>query len=113
IDPLFLTPRARYHEIDGDRAQAVEWPTVQVKLDRSQTSLVHVRAAYFPPTFARIDKGKEATGLNANARFTIMKANSGLIVSRLGRQIDVVTAGLWTQFQNNDRYWALELDFPP
>src|SRR5262249_1172687 len=30
-----------------------------------------------------------------------------------GRQIDVVTRGLPTTFQNNDRYIGLEVDFPP
>lgn len=114
IDPLFITPAARYRDLDADRAEAVPAPPIPVRLEPGAAPLaVKVRAAYFPPTFARIDKSKEAAGLNANLRFAILKGNNGLLVSRLGRQLDVVTTGLWTQFQNNDRYWAIELDFPP
>lgn len=113
IDPLFLTEGARYRDLDTDRAQAIPWPDVHVERPHAgHYPGVRVRAAYFPPTFPRIDKAREATGLNANERFAVMKENRGLVIMRMGRQIDVVTSGLWTQFQNNDRYWALELDFP-
>lgn len=113
IDPLFLTLKARHHALDADRAEAVPAVPIAVTVDPAEPPLsIKVRAAYFPPTFARIDKRKEAVGLNANARFPIMKDNNGVIVLRLGRQIDVLSVGLWTQFQNNDRYWAIELDFP-
>lgn len=113
IDPLFTTAGARYIDIDQERAVAVPSSPIEVYESRDHLAgLVKVRAAYFPPTFARVDKTREASGLNANARFTIMKENNGLIIMRNGRQVDVVTTGLWTQFQNNDRYWAVELDFP-
>lgn len=113
IDPLFLTPKARHHALDTDRAESVPAAPIPVMLDSAKPPLsIKVRAAYFPPTFARIDKRREAVGLNANARFPIMKDNNGVIILRLGRQIDVLSGGFWTQFQNNDRYWAIELDFP-
>jgi hypothetical protein len=90
----------------------VSWPPVKVRTSEGLETSIKVRASYFGPTFPRIDKKKEATGLNANARFAVMKENNGLIVLRLGRQVDVVSTGLWTQIQNNDRYWAVEVDFP-
>lgn len=113
IDPLFTTAGARYVNLDPDRAIAVPAAPIQVYESRNRPAgTVKVRAAYFPVTFARKDKTREASGLNANARFAVMKENNGLIVMRNGRQVDVVMTGLWTQFQNNDRYWAVELDFP-
>ncbi len=111
IDPLFSMRTARYFDLDSDRAERVPWHAIEVRSDKSNHA-IKVRAAYFPPTFARVDKAKEAAGLNANDRFPIMKENNGIIVMRLGRQVDVVSSGLWTQFQHNDRYWAIELDFP-
>jgi hypothetical protein len=111
IDPLFVTRSARFYDLDDDRAERVTWPAVEVKTNDAVSS-IKVRAAYFPPTFARVEKTREASGLNANDRFAIMKENNGLVIMRVGRQVDVVSSGLWTQFQHNDRYWAVELDFP-
>ena len=72
-----------------------------------------MRFSWLPPTFASKDKSKRATRGNANPRLAIMKEHLGLIVMRAGRQIDVVSRCDWTQFQNNDRYWNVEIDFSP
>lgn len=113
IDPLFLTRSARFFDLDSERALPVECPPIHLKTEAGATVAIGVRAAYFPPTFGRIDKTREAGGRNANARFVVMKEHLGIIVCRLERQIETVSTGLWTQFKNNDRYWAIELDFPP
>lgn len=113
IDPLFLMPRAQFTDLDQERAVKIVCGPISVEIGDGRVATIPVRAAYFPPTFGRIDKAREASGRNANARFSIMKEHPGLIVCRLGRQLDTVTTGLWTQFKNNDRYWAIELDIPP
>lgn len=63
-----------------------------------------VRYAYMPPTFASEDKGRTASGKNANARFNVMKDFHGIIFSRMGRMIDVVSRPPWTVFLNDDRW---------
>ena len=115
IDPLFVTEGFRYHDIDEDRAERLE-PlnfTVKDRDDRKPIGTVTVRYSWLPPSFASVDKSKTAGVRNSNARFPIMKDHLGLIFMRAGRQIDVVTRNPWTQFQNNDRYWNVEVDFSP
>src|SRR5205823_6321266 len=72
---------------------------------------LRVRYAFFPTTFASIDKDRPARGRNANARLAIMRDHNGIVFLRMGRQIDIVTTGLGQPFQNNDRYWKVEVDF--
>src|SRR5207244_143020 len=48
-----------------------------------------------------------------NARFKIRKENNGFIFLRAGRQIDVVNSKSPINFQNNERYVGVEVDFPP
>ena len=73
---------------------------------------LRVRLSYLPPTYAGLDKARAAWGKNANGRFRVMKEHNGIIFTRLGRQIDVVSRCPWLAFQNNDRYWNVEVDFP-
>lgn len=115
VDPLFITEGARHYDLDEDRAEAIEPITFEVrdKDTRESKGTVRVRFSVMPPTFARIDKTKDARGKNANERFPIIVSHNGLIVMRAGRQIDVVRAGLPTTFGNNDRYIGVEIDFPP
>ena len=115
VDPLFLTEGFKYFDLDEDRAMQLEPMIFQVKdrNDRSDIGTVTVRFSKLPVTFARKDKTKEATGKNANPRFSVMKDHLGLIFLRAGRQIDVVTRNPWTQFQNYDRNWNVEINFSP
>lgn len=116
-DPLFLTPGARFYDIDEDRAKALPPLVVEVK-DRTSgeiTGLIKVRYSQMPPTFLRVpeDKLKYKGGRN-NSRFAVRQANNGIIVLRAGRQIDVVNAQCeWTKFQTNDHYVGIEVDFSP
>lgn len=113
IDPLFLTPGFRLYDLDADRAEALDPADVEVSDPETGQAIgtIHVRYALFPTTFASVDKRRPAWGRNANGRFQIMAEHNGIIFLRMGRQIDVVTRGLGAPFQNNDRYWKVEVDF--
>jgi hypothetical protein len=114
IDPLFITPGARFYDLDDERAEAIEPLKVKVKGDDGATlGSITLRMSYMSPTFFRKDKTKKATGKNANARFSVRKDHNGVIVCRLGRQLDVTTRCPLTTFVNNDRSIGLEIDFPP
>lgn len=113
IDPLFLTPGYRWFDLDADRAKALDPMQVDIKDKDSGEVLgrITVRMSYMPPTFAAVDKTKNATGRNQNPRFSILKNYNGFIVSRMGRVIDLVTRNDWTTFVNNDRSFKIEIDF--
>jgi len=111
VDPLFLTPGAKFYDADPEvMAEAIEPLSFEVKDKGTGKPLgvVQVRYSYMPPKFQG-DKPK-------NARFPVMKVNEGLTVVRSGRQIDVVK-----QFPdqdsisivNYDRNWGAEISFDP
>lgn len=115
IDPLFLTPGYRFYELEGDadRATAFDPMLITVKDSNSRQPIgtIKVRLSYLPPSFASIDKRRDAAGKNANPRFAVMKDYHGIIFSRMGRLIDVDARTPWTVFQNNDRYIKVEIEF--
>lgn len=113
IDPLFLTPDFHLHDLDEDRAQAFDPVRVEVRNPESGAYMgaMVLRYAWLPPSFGSIDKARDAVGLNANGRFSILKDYHGLIFSRNGRLIDVQTRTPWTTFINNDRYIKVEVEF--
>lgn len=117
LDPLFITPGFRYFDEDEDRAKALEPAEIEVKSKRNPDKKVkiNIRYALFPPGFFSKDKDKRASGPNANHRSKVATDHRGIIVCRMGRQIDVVERTNWKgleKFSNNDDYWALEIDFP-
>jgi hypothetical protein len=113
IDPLFLTPGFKLFALDEDRAQALHPIRVEVrdKEDGTYRGALTLRYAWLPPSFGSIDKERDAVGLNANPRFSILKDYHGIIFSRNGRLIDVQTRTPWTSFINNDRYIKVEVEF--
>lgn len=113
IDPLFLTPGFHLFDLDPDRAQRLDPMRVEVRDPDSNAyrGAITLRYAWLPPSFGSIDKARDAVGLNANARFSILKDYHGLIFSRNGRLIDVQTRTPWTSFINNDRYIKVEIEF--
>lgn len=113
IDPLFLTPGFHLHDIDDDRSQPFDPVRIEIRDPEAGAYLgaVTLRYAWLPPSFGSIDKGRDAVGLNANGRFSILKDFHGLIFSRNGRLIDVQTRTPWTSFINNDRYIKVEVEF--
>lgn len=111
IDPLFLDPDGEFHSLDEDFAQALDRLTLRIETENGISGDVTLRYAWLPPTFGATDKSRDAIGMNANARFPIIKAYHGLVFSRNGRVIDVQSRTPWTTFINNDRYIRIELEF--
>ncbi|MBY3495630.1 ATP-binding protein [Rhizobium laguerreae] len=112
-DPLFLTEGYSFFDLDEDRAQALDRMRVEVRDPDHGGYLgaVTMRYAWFPPSFGSIDKDRDAVGLNANQRFSIIKDYHGIIFSRNSRLVDVQTKTPWTTFINNDRYIKVEIEF--
>ena len=113
IDPLFLTPDFHLYGTDDDRAQPFDPVRTEVRNPETGAYMgaMTLRYAWLPPSFGSVDKDRDAVGLNANARFSILKDFHGIIFSRNGRLIDVQTRTPWTTFINNDRYIKVELEF--
>ncbi len=114
-DPLFITPGCRFYDLDEDRAEPLEPTSFEVKdPETGRIEIVKVRYSYIPPTFARQPETKLYPKKGkSNARFNILKEyNQAIIVLRNGRQIDVNPKCPWTTFNNDDRYWGVEIDFP-
>jgi hypothetical protein len=114
IDPLFITPGFRFYDIDADRAQALEPVRVEVKTEdgKELKGVMEVRFSYMPASFGSLDKTKLAVGKNQNARFHVMKEYNGILFYRMGRFLDCVRHTPLHTFQNNDRYFKIEVDFP-
>lgn len=113
IDPLFLTPGFALFDSDDDRAQALDPMRVEVRdpVTGGHAGVITLRYSWLPPSFGSVDKRRDAVGLNANARFAILKDYHGLIFSRNGRLVDVQAKTPWTSFINNDRYIKVEIEF--
>lgn len=134
IDPLFLDPNARHYDI-GNGVKAEALPPQEFKfINRDGVEgTVQVRFSYMHPLFQKAPVPTEGEGNGASSvgehgnrsavdkgRFSVMKENNGyLIVTRAGRQIDVVTRTHFSKASDNvtivnfDRNWAIELDFDP
>jgi hypothetical protein len=112
-DPLFLTEDYSFFDLDDDRAQPLDAIRVEVRdpNDGGYLGAITLRYAWLPPSFGSIDKERDAVGLNANQRFSIIKDYHGIIFSRNGRLVDVQTKTPWTTFINNDRYIKVEVEF--
>ena len=111
IDPLFLTEENKLFALDDDRARALDPVSLRIELEGGGEGAITLRYAWFSPSFGSHDKSRDAVGLNANARFAIIKDYHGIIFSRNGRIIDVQTRTPWTVFINNDRYIKVEIEF--
>lgn len=113
IDPLFLTPGFRWYNLDADRAKALDPMHIDVKHKETRAVIgrIVVRFSYMPPTFGSLDKMKDASGKNQNARYHILKEYNGFVIARMGRIVEVVRHYGMTTFVNNDRYIKIEIDF--
>ena len=123
VDPLFLTPGAWAYDYDAQRARELE-PIIITMLDKEtgEDGRLTVRFSYMPYHFLRLDPDKpKERGQRNNPRFQVADQNNGLIITRAGRHLDVVTtsrgqdADIKSRFfvNNDDRTWAVEIDFTP
>jgi hypothetical protein len=116
VDPLFLDPIARFYDIgNGYKAEAQPATNFHVTNRHGVEGTVRLRFSYMHPLFQ-----KDPAGKLGKARLGIMKENNGyLIVTRAGRQIDLVARPHYAREAENltivnyDRNWAVELDFDP
>jgi hypothetical protein len=116
VDPLFLDPNARYYDVNNEfKAEALPGNEFKFANRLGQEGTVRLRYSYMHPHFQKAQDG----GLD-KARFGVMKDNNSyLIVTRAGRQIDLVMRPHYTNPKDNitiinfDRNWAVELDFDP
>jgi hypothetical protein len=116
VDPLFLTPGARYYDLDEERAEELEPIRIDVrdKESKEPRGTITVRFSYMPYAFLRADKAKTGGRGNRNKRQDIRIDNNGLIVLRNGRQIDVITRKHpYVNFLTDDRTIGVEVNFPP
>lgn len=106
VDPLFLTPGARYHDEHSVMAEALPDAkfTVTGKQSGEAKGTVRIRYSYLPYGFQKDKK---------SGRFHVMKENNGIIMMRAGRQIDVIMKTPFLTFVNYDRNWKAEIDFEP
>ena len=118
-DPLFITPGQRFFTIEGDPQQATPLEPAEFEVqpkDGGPKVRVRVRYSLFPRGFLAIDKTKDAGPQNQNPRWSIKLNTMGIVVNRMGRQIEVLSRTNWPGLErltlNNDRLWAAEIDFP-
>jgi hypothetical protein len=115
VDPLFLDPSARFYDVGNEiSAEGRDRLVFEVNGHEEKAGQVRIRFSYMPPGF---QNGPEKP---LNERFGVMKDNNAyLIVTRAGRQIDLVMRPHYpgdkydTTIVNYDRNWAVELDFDP
>ena len=116
VDPLFLTPGARYYDADEERAEELEPIHIDVrdKESKEPKGTITIRFSYMPFTFLRADKTKAGGTRNKNKRQDVRIDNNGLIILRNGRQIDVITRkNSYINFLTDDRTIGVEVNFPP
>lgn len=115
VDPLFLDENARWHDLNGVKAQAIEPIDFELPGTDGRTGRVRIRGAWFPFNFHLKDPQGAVKRTNHNERFKILKDYNGILVCRAGRQIDVVRQLPWSFFTfiNFDRHWKVEIDFDP
>lgn len=113
VDPLFTSADGRYYEPLPDGAEPRPGTTIDVKdEDGKVIGSIRVRYAYIPFDFLDDSRGRKGGNpVPAKARFEIRKENNGLIFTRNGRQVDVLQRSEVANFQNNDRYIGVEIDF--
>lgn len=120
VDPLFLTPTARFFEVENDKL-AEPLPELRIPVEYERNGKkgkdeIVCRFSYLPYGFMRLPLEEEAGGKGAihKGRQAVMKDNLGVIFLRQGRQIEVVSSRCpWTKFQNNDMSCRIEVNFPP
>lgn len=115
IDPMFIRSDARHYDETEVRAEPLPEARFVVKNTTTgeEKGSVTIRYSYLPPGFMPDDQK------SSSPRMKIRKDNTGLMVLRAGRQIDVLrnigarVGGTSYNAVNNDRHWACEIQFEP
>lgn len=118
VDPLFLDPNARYYDVGNDIfAIGRDELVFDAKTaDGSKTGKVKVKFSLLPPPDFQRNKDNS---LNNERHGVMTETEAYFIVTRAGRQIDLVRRQKYANSDfnfvigNNDRNWAVELDFDP
>lgn len=118
-DPLFLTEGYKDYDTNGLIAKSFDPLKIEVKNQKTREVIgkITVRFSYMPPNFhfndIKVGYKSRTLKANYNSRYAVMDRYNGLIVSRKGRVIDVITQLKKTRFINNDKFIGVELDFDP
>jgi len=119
IDPLFLNPDGLFHEVQVNDLKAQEQDPLEVPFkatDGKKQGTIRLRFSYLPYRFQGSEKDRKENQ-ELSGRFKIMRDNNAFfVVTRARRQIDLVSKTPFskaTAIVNNDRHWAIELDFDP
>lgn len=126
INELKKTEKGREKLFEqGIIAKAFDSCSLKLKSSKGEWGTLRFRFSLMHPNFAKAWQGdklsRQASG--KNPRYKLMKENNSyMIITRAGRQIDIVDskydqAGLEPDLgidtKNYSRYWAVELDFDP
>lgn len=119
VDPLFLSPNGRFYQITANDLKAHEQEPLEFEFDTAngkRSGVIRLRFSYLPYRFQGVEKDRKEDQELAG-RFKVMRDNQAFfIVTRAGRQIDLVDKTPFNNSRalvNNDRNWAIELDFSP
>ena len=119
IDPLFLNPDGLFYQVQVNDLKAQEQDPLEVQFratDDKKQGKIRLRFSYLPYRFQGTEKERKGDQ-ELSGRFKIMRDNNAFfVVTRAGRQIDLVSKTPFsgaTAIVNNDRHWAIELDFEP
>lgn len=119
VDPLFLNPDGCFHEVKANDLKAEEQEPLEIQfgtVGRKKSGTIRLRFSYLPYRFQGVERNRK-NDPELMGRFKIMRDNNAFfIVTRAGRQIDLVSKtpfGNSSALVNNDRNWAIELDFSP
>ena len=116
IDPLFLTPGAENYDIgSGVNATVRPFNDIEMKNSKGQVGKMRFRISYLDPEGFG---SKYSDEKQQQERFKVVRdSNSFICVNRAGREIDRITTPQFKKkmnsLVNNDRFWAVELDFDP
>lgn len=112
VDPLFVTPQARFYAETTSMAVPLPPKAFEMESPSGEKGVVRIRASVLPPDFQSQVPGRLGRGTKLNSRFGVMREFNGLLICREGRQIDHIQPE-WTKFQNMDRNIKVEIDFDP
>ena len=117
IDPLFLMPDGRGYQTRRNDWLAENWgeKTIRMTTKEGNPANIKIRYSMMDPKFTR-EKGNDRI---IKERSSILAENNAqLILTRRGRQVALVqltkfpTKSLNKGTENDDRFWAIEVDFP-